>query len=52
MTKQQTSAVDCGWTVFSPRDEIRPEFSCDLKGGPDGKSSLVIRSPRREGVVG
>src|SRR5438552_3284353 len=41
-----------GWTTAAPRDEIRPDFSFDLRGGPDGKGSLVITADRREGLAG
>ncbi|MEO2021394.1 MAG: hypothetical protein ABGX05_06165, partial [Pirellulaceae bacterium] len=41
-----------GWTSKSPRDEIRPEFVYEPKGGPNGKGSLVIRADQREGLFG
>ena len=41
-----------GWTVASPRDEIRPEFAFEPKGGPDGHGSLVIKADGREGLDG
>lgn len=41
-----------GWTVASPREEIRPEFSFDAKGGPDGRGAFVIRHDGREGLDG
>src|SRR5262245_16122929 len=31
-----------GWEATSPRDEIRPTFSYDPKGGPNGKGAFVI----------
>ena len=41
-----------GWTTAAPRDEIKPAFSYDAKGGPDGRGSLVIESGLREGMMG
>ena len=41
-----------GWTAAAPRDEIRPEFAFEPKGGPDGAGCLVIRADGREGLDG
>jgi predicted amidohydrolase len=41
-----------GWTVGAPRDEIRPEFAYEPKGGPEGTGCFVIKSDRREGLDG
>ncbi|MCC2672739.1 MAG: ramA 4 [Armatimonadetes bacterium] len=41
-----------GWTAAAPRDEIRPEFACLPKGGPDRRGSLQIRADDREGLQG
>src|SRR5438309_6124502 len=41
-----------GWTAAAPRDEIRPEFAFDPKGGRDGAGCLVIRADAREGLDG
>jgi predicted amidohydrolase len=41
-----------GWTAAAPRDEIRPEFAYDPRGGPDGKGCLAIRADGREGLDG
>ncbi|MDQ3624722.1 MAG: carbon-nitrogen hydrolase family protein [Verrucomicrobiota bacterium] len=46
-----TEAPD-GWTSAAPRDEIRPHFAFDPKGGPDQQGSFVIESGEREGLVG
>ena len=35
-----------------PRDEIRPEFSFEPKGGPKQAGSFVIRHDKREGLDG
>ena len=41
-----------GWTAQSPRDEIRPAFAGEDRGGPDGGPALVIRTDAREGLDG
>jgi len=41
-----------GWSVKAPRDEIRPEFSFQPKGGPKQLGSLVIRHDERDGLDG
>lgn len=41
-----------GWRPFSPREEIRPEFSVRPHGGPDGHEALVIRLDERPGLDG
>lgn len=41
-----------GWQPAAPRDEIRPQFSYDPRGGPDGRGSLVISADSREGLHG
>lgn len=41
-----------GWSAESPRDEIRPEFTWDPVGGPDGTGQLVISADDREGLAG
>lgn len=40
------------WSAVSPRDEIRPWFSFEPKGGADGKGALVIGHDQREGLDG
>ena len=45
------SASD-GWTAAAPRDEIRPAFASEERGGPDGQPALVIRTDAREGLDG
>src|SRR5581483_7770597 len=40
------SAPD-GWRPAAPRDEIRPQFDYQPKGGKDGKGSLVITAVGR-----
>jgi predicted amidohydrolase len=41
-----------GWTAAAPRDEIRPDFSYDAKGGPNGGSCLIIKADGRDGLAG
>lgn len=41
-----------GWTPVSPREEIRPAFSTDPKGGPTSTGSMTIVHDSREGLDG
>src|ERR1035438_2734828 len=41
-----------GWMAVSPREEIRPRFNFEPKGGPDGSGSWVIEADHREGLEG
>jgi predicted amidohydrolase len=41
-----------GWQTASPRDELRPTFPFNAKGGADGKGSFLIRTDAREGLDG
>ena len=41
-----------GWQGVAARDEIKPAFSFNPKGGPAHTGSLVIRSDKREGLDG
>ena len=41
-----------GWNGVSARDEIKPAFSFDPKGGPYRRGALVIRADDREGLDG
>src|SRR5262249_52158999 len=41
-----------GWTAAAPRDEIRPTFAFDPRGGPDGSGCFLIRADLREGLAG
>jgi predicted amidohydrolase len=40
------------WEMKSPRDEIRPWFSFEPKGGPNSAGALVIIHDEREGLDG
>src|SRR5262245_10956428 len=46
------SNIPPGWQGASPREEIRPGFSFDPKGGPRADGSLVITADDREGLSG
>jgi predicted amidohydrolase len=41
-----------GWSAKAPREEIRPEFSFEPKGGPKQAGSFVVRHDGREGLDG
>jgi predicted amidohydrolase len=41
-----------GWRTASPREEIRPSFEYDSKGGRSGNGAFVIRADVREGLHG
>src|SRR5258707_10303903 len=45
-------AAPNGWTTAAPRDEIRPEFGYDPKGGLEGEGCFTIVADRREGLDG
>src|SRR5262245_23379440 len=45
------SAPD-GWKTVAPRNEIRPRFDYNPKGGKDGKGALLIIADEREGLDG
>jgi len=46
------SDAPAGWQTISPRDELRPAFAYDRKGGLDGKGCFAIRADAREGLDG
>lgn len=41
-----------GWQTAAPRDEIRPQFDYNTKGGKDGKGAFVIIADERAGLDG
>ncbi len=41
-----------GWSTAAPRDEIRPAFAYQSRGGADGGGCLLIRADHREGLDG
>jgi predicted amidohydrolase len=44
--------IPAGWQTAAPREEIRPQFSFNPKGGLDGKGSFIIQADAREGLDG
>ena len=48
----QSGDAPSGWQPFSPRDEIKPSFRYDPRGGPKQTGSLVISADEREGLHG
>src|SRR5262249_25504174 len=46
------SAATSGWSSAAPRDEIRPNFAYQARGGPDGQECFVIKHDQREGLDG
>src|SRR5687767_15104465 len=41
-----------GWATLAPREEIKPAFRYDARGGRSGKGALVIAGDEREGTTG
>jgi len=41
-----------GWTQESTRDEVRPAFAFDEKGGASGNGALMVTTDAREGLDG
>lgn len=41
-----------GWSALAPRDEIRPRFAYDPKGGRNGTGAFIIEAGERQGTVG
>src|SRR5215471_5875582 len=41
-----------GWQTAAPRDELRPAFAFEPKGGPLHTGSFLITHDRREGLDG
>ena len=46
------SSAPEGWTNTTPRDEIKPAFAYNPKGGPKQQGSFIIASDEREGLLG
>ncbi len=44
--------IPADWATVAPRDEIRPAFSYEPKGGSKGAGALVITHDGREGLDG
>ncbi len=41
-----------GWTTAAAREELRPTFRYDPKGGPKGTGSFILEANAREGLNG
>lgn len=41
-----------GWTQEATRDEVRPSFAFDAKGGANGNGALIVTTDAREGQDG
>lgn len=48
---EELTPVD-GWQAGAPREEIRPQFSYEPRGGRQGAPALVITSDERQGLNG
>jgi predicted amidohydrolase len=46
------SAAPEGWQGLAPREELRPQFSFNPKGGPSGEGGFVIATGKLEGLDG
>src|SRR6185369_2815988 len=46
------SESEDGWHGVAAREEIKPAFSFNAKGGPLRRGALVIRADKREGLDG
>ena len=49
---QEVTGAPVGWKTTYPRDEIKPFFEYDQKGGHDLKGCFIIRSDHNEGLMG
>ena len=47
-----SSQVPDGWQTLAPRDELRPAFSFEPKGGPSHAGSMVVKHDHRDGLDG
>jgi len=50
--KASSSSAPDSWQTAAPREEIRPQFSFEPKGGADGQGGFVIQANGREGLDG
>jgi predicted amidohydrolase len=48
----RSPAAPDGWTAEALRDEIRPKFTYDSKGGRSGSGALIIETDARDGLDG
>lgn len=52
ITASAAGAAPEDWTAHSPREEIRPRFAFEARGGRSRKGALVIEADGREGLDG
>ncbi len=52
IAKKDANNIPDGWSTTYPRDEIKPRFAFNPKGGPGNQGSFIIQSDRREGLLG
>ena len=45
-------APPAGWSTFTPREEIRPQFRFERGGGPGQSDCFVIEADQRPGLMG
>jgi len=45
-------STPAGWSITYPRDEIKPRFAYNTRGGPGKTGSFIIESDQREGLMG
>lgn len=50
--KASNTSLPDGWTMESPREEVRPHFAYDPAGGPEGKGRFVLSADGRKGLIG
>lgn len=50
--RAKNSPMPPGWAAMAPREEIRPTFSFNPKGGPENAGSFIIRHDERDGLDG
>ncbi len=52
MVYADVSTAPEGWETKSIRDETRPDFSYDPKGGPDKQGAFIMKLDNRNGLDG
>jgi predicted amidohydrolase len=50
--ENQSDSAPPGWQTSAPREELRPAFAYESRGGHDSNGCFVIRSDAREGLDG
>jgi predicted amidohydrolase len=49
---ESTAGAPAGWRNAAPREEIRPSFVCEPRGGRNGQGALIIEHDGRDGLDG